>query len=91
MEIVDKLGVYVVDNASNIDLAIESLVNRFYPKESSKESSRRSRCLSSIINLTAQSFLLGTNCEAFKDKVYLAEQQTARDWRQISVEQAKWR
>ena len=91
MEIVDKLGVCVADNASNMDLAIESLVNRFYPEESSEESPRRSRCLGHIINLAAQSFLLGTNCEAFEDAVYLAEQQTARDWRQIGVEQAKWR
>jgi hypothetical protein len=57
-----------------MDLAIESLVNRFYLEESSEESPRRSRCLGYIINLAAQSFLLGTNCKAFKDEVYLVEQ-----------------
>jgi hypothetical protein len=89
--IADKVGVYVADNASNMDSAIAYLVNRFYPDESSEESPRRSRCLGHIINLAAQSFLLGNNCEAFEDEVNLAELQTARDWRQLAIEQAKWR
>lgn len=90
-DFVRKLGVCVADNASNMDSAITYLVSRFYPEESGEESPRRSRCLGHIINLAAQSFLLGTNCEAFEDEIRLIEQQTARDWHQLAVEQAKWR
>ena len=70
-EIEDRVGVYVGDNAGNVDTAVEALVRRFQPNESEK--GRRLRCCGHIINLAAKVFLLGTNCEAFEDKINIAE------------------
>ena len=88
-EIQDKIGVYVGDNASNVDTAVKALVNEFHSDES--EQGRRSRCCGHIINLAAKAFLLGAECEAFRDEIDAAEQATMRDEQNLVVEQAKWR
>ena len=43
------------------------------------------------MNLAAKAFLLGANCNAFENEINIAEQATARDERNLAVEQAKWR
>ena len=88
-EIQDKIGVYVGDNAGNVDTAVKALVREFHSDES--EQGRRSRCCGHIINLAAKAFLLGTECEAFEDEIDAAEQATMRDEQNLVVEQAKWR
>jgi hypothetical protein len=57
----------VADNATNNDVACRALIRVFHKEE--KESSRRSRCLSHIINLAAQAFIYGRDNEAFIAKV----------------------
>lgn len=86
-----KLGVFVGDNASNIDSAAHALVRRFRPEESAQQFARRSRCLGHIVNLAAKAFLLGEDCDAFMEEVALVEEAVARDEHLLPREQAKWR
>jgi hypothetical protein len=86
-----NLGVFVGDNASNIDVAVRALVHRFLPDEENEPHSRRSRCLGHIINLAAKAFLLGNDYEAFIDEIDTAERATTRDQANLAAEQAKWR
>ena len=69
-EIEDRIGVFVGDNATNINSAVRALVRRF---RLSNGEVRRSRCYGHIINLATQVFLLGKDCEAFINEVDLAE------------------
>ena len=75
-EVEQNLGVFIGDNASNVDTATTALVRRF--RLNSTEG-RRSRCCGHIINLAAKAFLLGNGCEAFVDEVDAAEHRAARD------------
>ena len=88
-EIVSKWGVNVADNASNCSTACKALVKRFRPSES--ENSRRSRCLGHIINLAAQAFIFGEDCEAFIAEVESVEEGAIRDKQQLMREQRIWR
>ena len=62
--IVDKLGVYVADNADSNDTAWKEVLRRLYPGRVSNES--RSRCLGHIINSAAKAILFGRNVDAFE-------------------------
>lgn len=83
-----NLGVFIGDNASNVDTAIKALVRRF---RLSSDKGRRSRCCGHIINLAAKAFLLGNACEVFVDEVDAAEHRAARDEQYLVAQQAKWR
>ena len=84
-----KLGVFVADNAANCDSACRALVKQFRPYES--ENSRRSRCLGHILHLAARKLIYGGDSEAFVIKAEQIEQETFRDERQTTSEQAMWR
>ena len=87
-ELEQILGVFIGDNAGNVDTAVKALVRRFR-LDSSK--GRRARCCGHIINLAAKAFLLGNDCEAFIDEIDAAEHRAARDEQYLAVQQAKWR
>ena len=88
-EVVDKLGVFVADNATNCDMACKVLAQRFFPEE--EEGSRRSRCLGHIINLAAQAFIYGKENEAFINAAEYSEEVSIRDQTAIAEEQNLWR
>lgn len=58
--IVENLGVFVCDNASNNDTAIAAILN------DDNIGSRRGRCLGHTLNLAAKAFLFGRDVEAFE-------------------------
>jgi hypothetical protein len=93
LEIEDKFGVFIGDNAGNVDTAVETVVRRFRPSEVSM-SARRSRCLGHIINLAAKAFILGSDVEAFEDQVAVTMEGDGRlgmSELDLVREQAKWR
>jgi hypothetical protein len=63
-KIVDRLGVFVADNAESNDVAIQAILHQLRPELQPKL--RRSRCLGHIINLVAKAFLFGKSVEAFE-------------------------
>lgn len=58
----ENIGVFVGDNAGNVDTAIDAIVRRLRPNEA--PGLRRSRCLGHIINLAAKAFIHGADVEA---------------------------
>ena len=78
-ELQKMLGVYVGDNARNINTAVRFLVRRFHPEEAENPLARRLRCFSYIINLAAKVFLFRNDYEAFIDDIKAAERVTVRD------------
>jgi hypothetical protein len=54
-------------------------------------SARRSRCIGHIINLVAQSFLHGKDCEAFLNEEAVDEAVSARNHEVLRRQQARWR
>ena len=94
LEINDKIGVFIGDNAGNIDTAVEAIVRRLRPSEVSNLGARRSRCLGHIINLAAKAFILGSDVEAFEDRVTLAAESDGRLGQEelnLAKEQEEWR
>jgi hypothetical protein len=83
----EQLGVWVGDNAGNVDTAIKVLVRDLLPQETY---SRRSRCLGHIINLAAKAFLLGKDCEACEEEEAIAEQRVGNA-QQLATQQRRWR
>lgn len=63
-----KLGYFVLDNASSNDTCVEAILGKIRPDLIKKE--RRLRCIGHIINLAAQAFLYGKDEEAFTAEVY---------------------
>jgi len=61
-KIVDRIGYFVLDNATNNDVAIDQLADEFgfIAKE------RRLRCIGHVINLIAKQLLLGEDPELFE-------------------------
>lgn len=61
----DRIGYFVLDNASNNDTCIQALAEEFEfdPQQ------RRLRCAGHIINLVAKAFLFGHDFEAFESEV----------------------
>jgi hypothetical protein len=89
-ELQDKVGVFIGDNAGNIDTAVECLVSEFWPNEVGMEA-RRARCFAHIINLAAKDFLFGKNCEAFVTEMNDLEQDSMNDEAFLAREQERWR
>ena len=67
-DIASNLGVWVSDNAGNINTTVKALMRQFLLNELNPNV-RRSRYLGYIINLAAKAFLLRDNYEAFKPKI----------------------
>jgi hypothetical protein len=86
----DKLGVFIGDNAGNIDTAVECLVGNYWPNEVGMEA-RRARCIAHIINLAVKAFIFGQNCEAFVTEMNDLEQESMTDEAHLVREQARWR
>ena len=61
----DKLGFFVLDNASSNDTCIAELAKQynFIPEE------RRLRCIGHVLNLIAQELLYGNNYDKFRGEV----------------------
>jgi hypothetical protein len=61
----DKVGFFVLDNASGNDTAVEILIEtlQFDPKV------RRLRCVGHILNLVAQQLLFGSDFEKFEGEI----------------------
>jgi hypothetical protein len=94
LEIDHKLGVFVGDNAGNIDTAVDAIVRRLRPNEASNPGARRSRCLGHIINLAAKAFIYGEDVEAWEDRVMITAESDTRlgqDELNLAVEQEEWR
>jgi hypothetical protein len=92
LKLEEKIGVFVGDNAGNVDTAIDVIVRRLRPNET--PGVRRSRCLGHIINLAAKAFIHGADVEAWEDEVTLAALRDARRGQEelnLAEEQAKWR
>ena len=58
----DRIGYFVLDNASNNDSCIEALAEEF----GFNAKHHRLRCIGHIINLVAKALLFGNNVEAFE-------------------------
>jgi hypothetical protein len=67
-----KLGVFMADNGSENDPAVDAVLTRFLPNLKD-HSGRRGRCLAHIINLAAKDFLYGQNSEVFEGEVRALE------------------
>ena len=88
----DKIGVFVGDNAGNIDTAVAAVVRQFRPSEVSVNA-RRSRCLGHIINLAAKAFIFGSDVEAFEDDIAMIASDSRLGIGETDLirEQQKWR
>lgn len=64
-EILDKIGYFTLDNASNMDSAMEEIGMKlgFEPK------TRRIRCFGHVLNLVAKALLFGHSVDAFEEEV----------------------
>lgn len=89
-KIVDRLGVFVTDNAKSNDTAIRAILRQLRPDLQLK--ARRSRCLGHIINLVAKAFLFGTNVKAFETATNVIDKDTASiNSETIKKAQKAWR
>ena len=61
--IVDKWGVYMVDNIDNCDIYIASLVRKLQPSEAI--TLRRSWCFTYMVNLAAKAFIYRKKAKGF--------------------------
>ena len=82
--LIDKIGYFVLDNATNNDTCLEETFDALSLEVQVK--TRRLRCLGHVINLTAQAFLYGENAEAFisevgSDTVLANEAEELKIWR----------
>lgn len=66
-DLADKIGYFVLDNATNNDICLEEVFGQFRPELQVPH--RRLRCLGHVINLAAEVFLYGKNPEAFISEV----------------------
>lgn len=84
-----KLGVFMADNGSENDPAVDAVLSRFLPGLKD-HSGRRGRCLAHIINLAVKDFLYGQNSEVFEGEVRTLEMDDFDVERQRAA-QATWR
>jgi hypothetical protein len=76
--ITDRLGCFVLDNATNNDTCIAQLAREF--KWDKKEvTERRLRCFGHIINLVAQEFVFGGKADIFQQSLAAANQDIESD------------
>lgn len=73
-KVIDKIGYFVLDNASNNDTCLEEVFDQIHPDLS--VSDRCLRCFGHIVNLAAEAFLYGKNPEAFISEVVSESVQT---------------
>jgi hypothetical protein len=70
-KIADKIGCFVLDNATSNDTCVEEILRQLNIDDSVEH--RRLRCLGHIINLGAKAFLFGQNPDAFVKEVIAAD------------------
>jgi hypothetical protein len=68
----DKLGCFVLDNATNNDTCIEAL-GAVYGWDCKEQKQRRLRCFDHIINLVTHAFILGEKQKIFEQALEAAE------------------
>ena len=68
----EKVGYFVLDNASNNDTCINHILASIQPNEIPRE--RRLRCFGHVLNLAASQFLFGKHSEAFEIQAGVAAQ-----------------
>jgi hypothetical protein len=66
MEVKDRLGFFMGDNAGPNDTAVRAILRQLRPDIKNPDS-RRIRCLGHIINLAAKAFLFGKDADAFEE------------------------
>ena len=66
----DRVGFFMLDNASSNDVAVDIILRTLYPTMSdAARKRRRLRCLAHITNLVAQAFLLGPKANDVVDEI----------------------
>jgi hypothetical protein len=86
-EIADRLGFFVLDNASSNDTCVNEFLANLCPYISPRDyTKRRLRCWGYVLNLVAKAFLYGANSAAFE-----AEITTARELDLLEEELNAWR
>jgi hypothetical protein len=71
-----RVGFFILDNASNNDVAVNAILRSLYPTMSeTARKRRRIRCLAHVTNLVAKAFLLGEKSEETPDELRVAEHQ----------------
>lgn len=83
-----NVGVFIGDNATNVDAAVESCERILWDDEEER-GSRRARCLAHIINLAAKAFLFGKDCEAFIQEMRNEDEVFEED--QLAQDRVEWR
>jgi hypothetical protein len=67
------LRYFVLNNASSNNIAVNLILKTLYPQITAKQQKRRRiRCLSHIVNLAAQAFLLGKAADTTLEELELA-------------------
>jgi hypothetical protein len=87
-ELVDKVGVFMADNAETNDVAVKVLLAEIRP-DLKEIAAYRGRCLAHILNLAARDFLYGNDPDLFLKKVAGEEAIMTAD--QLRVAQSEWR
>ena len=87
-EISTKIRVFISDNVSSNDVITRTILSRL---EINNNSSHRARCLGHIINLAAQAFILGKDCEVFSIDAEAAERTVNINSLRLSDLQRIWR
>ena len=68
-----RIGYFMLDNASSNDTCVDCVLRTLFPHFTKKQRERRRlRCLGHVINLAAQTFLLGTKAETTIDELEIA-------------------
>jgi hypothetical protein len=59
-----RVGFFMLDNATSNDTAVDIILSKLYPNMTPKQRLRRRlRCLGHVVNLAAQTFILGKDAE----------------------------
>ena len=87
--IINKIGVWVADNADSNDTAIKAIL-KVIDSRIKDISPYRSRCLGHIINLAAKAFLFGKETDAFEAITELVDDTTPMDSATMREAQAAW-
>jgi hAT family C-terminal dimerisation region len=88
-ELVDRLGVFVGDNASNNDTCVQAILDELDISDPVEK--RRSRCLGHIINLVAEAFIFGKDTEAFTQIADSVDESTPYNSKKMQDAQIAWR
>jgi hypothetical protein len=70
----DRVGFFVLDNASSNDVAVDRILHILYPEMSEEARKRRRlRCLAHVTNLVAKAFYLGPKADDIVTELLAAE------------------